>query len=375
MIKVVEAISDSNIGGAGIVLLNRLRCIDKSKFSTTVILPRRSMLRKPLEEMGIKILEIGKGERSFSLLDLPALFLTVRKLSPDIINSHAWLTSRIAATLAGVKSRVYTRHCSFPVPRIYRHRTVCLLNRAFFSLTSDKAIAVAKVVKEDLVSMGLRPEDISLVVNGACPVRMLKKEEKDQLKKDLKIPQKARIVSIFARLEVYKDHRTFLNAAKILSDTDKRYRFLVVGGGSLLGALKKYAEKLGISHFVRFTGFVEDVAPYMNVTDINVNCSVGTETSSLSLSEGMSLGIPAVASDYGGNPYMVRNGENGYLFEAGNAKALAEKILQLEDSTLYKRLSLGAKARFDSELNAKAMAKKTEQIYKELFSGKACRNY
>ncbi len=40
----------------------------------------------------------------------------------------------------------------------------------------------------------------------------------------------------------------------------------------------------------------------MNITDIQVNASYGTEATSLSLLEGMSLGIPAVVSDFEGIP-------------------------------------------------------------------------
>jgi glycosyltransferase involved in cell wall biosynthesis len=102
--------------------------------------------------------------------------------------------------------------------------------------------------------------------------------------------------------------------------------------------------------------------------DVNVNCSVGTETSSLALSEGMSLGIPAIVSDYGGNPYMVRHGINGLVCPQGDSLALAEAIERLSrEKTLYTRLSRQARLRFAEELNAEAMTKKTEKLYAELF--------
>jgi glycosyltransferase involved in cell wall biosynthesis len=80
----------------------------------------------------------------------------------------------------------------------------------------------------------------------------------------------------------------------------------------------------------------------------------------------MSLGIPAIASDYGGNPYMVRDGVNGFLYPQGNADELARRILRLEDDALHRRLSLGAYERFYRELNAKRMTCATEELYVEL---------
>ena len=46
MIKVIEVISDTNIGGAGILLINRLKHTNKELFDTTVILPKGSKLKK-----------------------------------------------------------------------------------------------------------------------------------------------------------------------------------------------------------------------------------------------------------------------------------------------------------------------------------------
>ena len=56
MIKVVEAISDSNIGGAGILLYNRLTHVDKAVFDVTVILPKGSALVNRFKNIGVKTL-------------------------------------------------------------------------------------------------------------------------------------------------------------------------------------------------------------------------------------------------------------------------------------------------------------------------------
>jgi glycosyltransferase involved in cell wall biosynthesis len=136
--------------------------------------------------------------------------------------------------------------------------------------------------------------------------------------------------------------------------------------GSERQNLVSFARRLGIADKVIFTGFCANVAEYMSIFDINVNCSVGTETSSLALSEGMSLGIPAIASDYGGNPYMVKNSVNGFLYPQRNAAALAKRILLLEDKKLYHKLASGARNRFDRELNCARMTRLTENLYIEL---------
>ena len=66
MIRVLNIISDTNIGGAGRVILNYLRYTDKSKFETLVAIPKGSLLKKPLEEADVTIYEVeGMADRSF----------------------------------------------------------------------------------------------------------------------------------------------------------------------------------------------------------------------------------------------------------------------------------------------------------------------
>ncbi|MBP3370430.1 MAG: glycosyltransferase, partial [Clostridia bacterium] len=227
--------------------------------------------------------------------------------------------------------------------------------------------------KQNLVDMGISKNRISVIINGAQDLTKYDENARALVRKSLGIPQNATVVTICARLEKCKDHLTFLNAAALICKKTDAYRFLIIGGGSLASTLSTLVKHLSIENKVIFTGFVNDVSPYMNITDVNVNCSVGTETSSLALSEGMSLGIPAVASDYCGNPYMVKNGQNGYIYPQRNAYELSKSILALEDKELYKAMSTNAKERFFTELNAKSMTRKTEALYKSLLNSKSVR--
>ena len=133
--------------------------------------------------------------------------------------------------------------------------------------------------------------------------------------------------------------------------------------------MRSLADRMGISDRVIFTGFSDDVERWFNCFDLNVNCSVGTETSSLALSEGMSIGVPAVASSYGGNPYMVKHGENGFIYKMRDAEDLAARIAQIaDDRDLYVTMSEAAYQRFATELNSAKMTAETLSFYRELLS-------
>ena len=97
----------------------------------------------------------------------------------------------------------------------------------------------------------------------------------------------------------------------------------------------------------------------MNITDINVNCSIGTETSSLALSEGMSLGVPAVVSDFGGNP-MIRDGRNGFVFRQRITECSQSLFQNLRETKSCIKNGQFSATSFATELNAEKFAKETE---------------
>ena len=366
--RVLEVISDTNIGGAGVLLLTRLRHSDKKRFQTTVLLPTGSALTARFRQIGVPVRFMqGCHDRSADIRHIGELVRMIRACRPDLINCHGCLAARVAAAIARVPIRIYTRHCAYPVSRLRQSEPFKAAFGMFSRILSHHAIAVADAARENLTDMGMKPSQITVVINGAEGVRHLTEDEKSEWRARLGIPCEACVVGISARLEPCKDHACFLRAAERLHRTEGRYFFLIVGDGSLRHDLEREAKKRGVVGVTRFTGFVEDVAPYVNLMDIHVNCSVGTETSSLAISEAMSLGIPTVASDFGGNPYMVRDGENGFLYPAGNDEALAEKIrLLAHTSALYEQVCDGARSRFERELNAASMTKKTEQVYARL---------
>ena len=374
MIKVIEAISDTNIGGAGILLVNRLRHSDRKEFYTVVAVPENSKLIERLNKIKVKSYAIkSKGDKSFSFRSLVGYCVLFSRVKPDIVNSHGSLSSRVAAALTGVPIKIYTRHCVYPLGDFYKHKSVRTAVGIFTDLISDKVIAVADSAKKNLIDMGISENKIKVIINGAEQQNKITSQQKENLRRELGISETDVVVTICARLEACKDHKCFLKAASVLRADTNKYKFLIMGSGSLEKELKEYSNKLGVDDSVIFLGFVEDTSPYMNITDINVNCSIGTETSSLALSEGMSLGIPAVVSNYGGNPYMVKNRENGYVYTSGNHIELAKfikKIADFKDKNLYIELSRGARNRFINELNAKSMTEKTERFYKSLCKNK-----
>ncbi len=376
LIHVMHVLTDTNIGGAGTLLCNQLAAMDRRHFYFTVVLPRGSRLAERIRALPLPchLLYTDHGADLSADLQAIAEYARIfRTHRPDIVHTHAALSARIAARLCRVPVLIHTRHCVFPLTR--RQQTV--VYRTAFGvanrLLSDGVIAVANAAKEQLTALGMNERDIRVIINGVAPLRSCSERERSDLRGQLNLPSDAFVVGMVARLEEYKGQSTLLQAiSRCIGTPDgDRFYLLLCGDGSERAALVAQAQQLGIASHVRMVGFCEDVAPYYAIMDVNVNASHGTETSSLSLSEGMSVGVPAVASSFGGNPYMVRHGYNGLLFPPRDATALAESLLLLyRDRALLHRLGQNAIAFYEQHLTAHQMTAQMEDYYRTLYQKK-----
>lgn len=365
--KILHILSDGNVGGAGILLENLLRH-SRLREESAVVLPLGAAMAPRYAALGVRVLPILRAaDRSFAAGDLLPLVACLRRERPTVVHTHGSLVGRIAAFLCGVPVRLATRHCAYPVGRVAGCLPLRLLRRVADGLLTTLTVATAHAAADNLRQLGIPARKIVMIRNGAQAVRRLSPAERAAEKARLGIPPAAFCVGICARLEPVKGHLTFLSAARMLITQGVNCHFLIVGGGREEENLREVVDRLGLARRTLMTGYTSDPTPYLNLFDVSVNCSTGTETSCLALSEAMSLGIPCVASRFGGNVEMVREGENGLLFPPRDAAALAAAIKRLaEDRALYTRLSAGAEQFFYSTCDARQMAHAYDDLYTAL---------
>ncbi len=375
MIKVLNVLTDTNIGGAGRLLVNYLHNFDRNEFDVKVVLPKNSQLKPCVENEGWEVLEMNGGaDKSFDKVAYGDICKIIRDWKPDIVHTHSSFSGKLAAFMCGVPCRFYTRHCAFPQSKKLTTFPGKQLNGFVNNTLATDIVAVAKAAAENLTDTGVSPKKITVIINGVEKMRKTTETENAELKKSLGIGENTFVCGISARLEEYKGHRYLLESAKIVAEKHPDTVFLIIGGGTEEENLRKRAVELGISDKVIFTGFVNDVAPYYNIMHLNLNCSIGTETSSLALSEGMSLSVPAVATTYGGNPYMITDGVNGFLVPERDPQKMAEKICEIIDSpSLLDKLSNGAYEMYEKKFTAAAMTRQLEELYRTSY-GKHVKN-
>jgi glycosyltransferase involved in cell wall biosynthesis len=367
MIKVLNIMTDATLGGAGRVLLQTLKCLDRTRFEMVVAAPAGSALVPLVQELGYRVVETQKGhDRSWERGAVKEYKKIIRAEKPDIVHTHSSFAGKVAAFLMGVKGRIYTRHCVFEMPKKYTTFPGKQISGLINNTLSTAIVAVAHAAKENLVDTGVDPQKITVIINGVEPVQRLSNAEKTEFRRSLGFGDEDFICLLSARMEVYKGHSYLLETAYKIKQKNSKVRFILMGDGSCKQELQQKAKELGIEDMVLFTGFVMDVTPYCNICDLNLNCSFGTEASSIALAEGMSLGKPAVVTDFGGNPYMITHGVNGLIVPQKDPAAMADAILQVvEDKDLYKQLSAGALAEYKAKFNAAAMTAQLEALYEK----------
>ena len=363
--KILNILSDSNIGGAGRLLVHYLRNFDRARFDGWVALPKGSALIPSVRETGFPVIELEYGaDQSWDRRSVGELRRVIRELRPDIVHCHSSLSGRVAAWLEHVPGRFYTRHSVFPPSKKLTTFPGKQLNGLLNRVLSTDIVAVAEAAKKNLTDTGVPADMITVIINGVEPLREVTPAECEALRDALGVGRGDFVCGIVARLEDYKGHSYLLEAAKAVLAAHPATDFLIVGDGSQADALKKQAADLGITGNVLFTGFTDDVAPYYGIMDLNLNCSWGTEATSLALAEGMSAGVPAVATTYGGNPCMIEDGKNGLLVPEKDPGAMAAAILSLiDDPARLADLSAAARRVYAEKFTARAMTEQLEAMY------------
>lgn len=361
---VLQILSDTNLGGAGRYLLNLFAAWDREQYDMVLAIPKGAVLTEPVQALGVPVISVDMdGERSIDLIGLLRLREVCVLLRPELVQTHGSLSGRIAARACGAKI-VYTRHSAFPVSSRLKSGSGHWMSRWITRHYADLCLAVSPAAEENLLELGAKKERIVTMMNGAEPLVPATPEEREVLSRKYGLEKGVFTAGIFARLEEYKGQTTVLEAAKILKDRGNTLKVLICGAGPMEETLTQRIEALGLQDTAVMCGFVNKVAPLLSMLDVQLNASTGTETSSLALIEGMSLGLPTVASSYGGNPYLIRDGQDGLLFPPGDAGRLADCMEKLmKDPALRSRLSMQARESYETHFTAQVFASGVLRAY------------
>jgi glycosyltransferase involved in cell wall biosynthesis len=143
------------------------------------------------------------------------------------------------------------------------------------------------------------------------------------------------------RISTEKGVATLLEAAELI----RAVEFVIAGEGPELDTFRHFARRHGLAN-VRFTGYLKGDAleRLLEGAMCVVVPSISYENLPLTILEAFARGKPAVGSDSGGIPELVKNGLTGYVFDPGVPVALAEAIDRIASDERH-RIQMGKRAR------------------------------
>jgi len=362
--KVLYINNSMAMGGIETMILDFVRTTQAGGFQPCVcVFEAGGILEGQLQNMGCRIYHLPK-RNGFD----PLIGLRLRRLCRNegigVLHSHnfaSWIYAGLAVKFGAKVRHVHTEHSGVdPSPRRF------FLERRLAAQT-DEVVAVSKEVKRYMVDrVGVPANQICVVYNGVDARRYsFDNSARSLIRSELSISENEVVAGVVARLAPVKGHSFLLEAMRIIRTKNPLVRLLVVGDGELRTELEGKATALGLSELIMFLGERHDIPRIMSAMDIYVLPSEN-EGMNLTLLEAMSMGLPVVARNVGGNPEIVRHDESGLLVSKQNVEQMAQGLLRLAaDRAERVRMGDAARKRVVSCFSQTV----TMQTYLALYSG------
>lgn len=246
------------------------------------------------------------------------------------------------------------------------------LGRMVLGLT-DALVSDSEVRRGELAAWTLPPHRRSLVVPNGIP-QPVATAPAAEVRAFFGVPEGARVVAQVSRLVAYKGHQSFLEAAAQVLRTVPESYFLCVGfAGAEPGypeSLREQARTLGIASRVRIAGWPGPIGDLWQVVEVHAHASY-FDSLPIAITEGMSLGKPAVVTRVGGIPEMVLDGVTGIVVPPRDPGALARGLTRvLTDPAEARRLGEAARARWSEGYTPAVMARRLESLFTDLAGAK-----
>jgi sugar transferase (PEP-CTERM/EpsH1 system associated) len=375
--KIVHVVHSLHVGGLENGLVNLLNRLDPERFKQTVCcLTSAGELAERINVPGVEIMELNvpAGQFRFPLLRLAKMF---HRLSPNIVHTRGWPTvdAVFAARCAGISHLIHGEHGREhsdvngnnwkrnQVRRLVGHvvdRYVIVCD--FFRLWLNEACRV----KEDrivYIPNGVDTEKFR-PLNSAWDAKV--SEVRRGLRCQLGLPPDAMLVGSVGRLDPVKDFPTLMKAFHQVKDGFSRAKLVIVGDGPVRSTLTRLGEELGLDSSLIWLGERNDIPELLRCFDIFVQTSI-FEGMSNTILEAMASSLPIVATDTGGNPEVVNNGESGVLVPVGGVTELGVALRRyLSDPVLRYEHGFNSRKRAIDCFDLSLMAKRYAEMYETL---------
>jgi glycosyltransferase involved in cell wall biosynthesis len=370
-ISVLHLITELNMGGAQQALFRLLSGLDHRQYRPTVacLYNGRGEVAQQIRHLGVRVVDVGMQPK-WRLDAVWRLHRLMQQEKPVIL--HTWMIH------ANILGRIMGRLNRVPVVIISR-RTQNLdgvgreLANRMLSGWSDATITVSECVRQvEIAQARTDPAKVITIHNGveAERYRQIDLTVRDLIRRELKTPNEVLVIASVGRLHSVKGFAHLLAAMQSVHARFPEVHLWLIGDGELRTTLDAQAHKLGLDDVIVFAGTRLDVPEILTAVDIFTLTS-HVEGMPNAILEAMAAGLPIVATQVGGVPEIVVDGETGLLVPPADEKALAQALLTLlEDASLRQHFGLAGRQRLLEQFDIAVTRQKTVDLYGRLLQEK-----
>lgn len=371
--KVLHVSDSDEWSGGGAQLLGLARGIKDRGWQSLIACRPGSGLSKAAQESGLPVFHSALRQ-DYDLISAWRLarFIAAEKIS--VVHSHhsrshgVCLLAKFFLSLSNQEGvapvLVVSRRVSFAVGKnpfsLWKYRSGLI----------DSFIAVADAVKDVLVSCGVDARRVAVIYSGVNVKKFSPRPADPALLKELKIPPGAALIGKIANFSPWKGQAAFLEAAAVLIAKKRPVHFLLAGRDTDGPWVRAEVARLGLENHVTLAGFRSDIPDVLPCLSVSVNAAIKGEGLSGALRESLCMGIPIVASDIAGNRELLSKSGAPFLFPAGQANVLAERIeWVLDHPQEAKAVVEDWRRRVSADFSIEQTIEKTAALYLRLTGG------
>jgi len=353
LMKIIEVMPFWGLGGAETMCENLVYELKKLGHEIIVIslYDTKTVITQRFEKAGIDIRYLEKKPG----LDF-SMYKKLRKIfreeKPDVVHTHIHTTQYVFPVAKRLKIKiVHTIHsiASKEAPSLLRK-----FNKFYFKRSYAIPVALSENIQRSMVEeYKIRVDRVPIIFNG---IDLSKCKEKS----DYSRGEMFKIVHVASYQEV-KNHFGLLDSFEQFHRKKPDTELHLIGDGQRRALIEQIVKDKGLSDCVFFYGFQASVHKFLHDMDVFTLPSL-YEGMPMSIIEAMGTGLPIVATNVGGIPDMLTNGESAIL-TAIDCDEIANAFEKLYASTeLRERLGKNAKRNADIFSSAK-MANNYVKIY------------
>lgn len=371
----------TGLGGGETSLLTLVDHLDPARYTPHLLVPRDGQLPVQWRARGWQVhITPYRGASVYFVPWLWGMFPIVGRVEQVIRDHHIiaihsdYHSLPFAVAAAGRTQVPVLWTCSgwWFHPQAYQRR---------FFQRPDAAFASSPAIRDGFLGNPpfMPPDKMPVLPLGVDTERFKPGLDGSSVRADAKIAPDAPLVALIARFQDVKGHDTFQEMARLIAAAIPDARF-IVAGENVHGAHADDAYKARIlaahqadpilREKLVYLGFRADVERVIAAADVIV-CASQFESYGMVNVEAMASGKPVVSTRRGGPSLTIADGETGFLVDADNARALADKVIALlKDAALRAHMGAAGRARVQMLFSAKTMADRFAETLERLIADK-----